>query len=368
MCLISFFGIKRIVIGDNARGTGYLRQDRPYNIAEGFINNNFGGTNSYFILVESAGSLLKADILRSMDALQGYILKEVPQAGSSLSIVQAIKALNMFMFDGKREFFIIPDNDDTIAQYWFLYTLSGFPYDYDHLINRQENIANIKFDLKDHKAKTVDLVVAKTREFLNSRRDFPATFSFAGGDIGIFYAINDIIKKTMFPNVLFISALIFFYMSFAYRSFIAGWILFLPLLFSNLLVFAMFGFMGTPITTDMLPLVSLSEGLGINYGIYILARFYDEMKQKRMTYRRVLFHTLITSGKAVFFSGFIVSLGIFVWVFSPILYQARLGVNLCFILILNMVASLVMIPVFVWWIKPRFLFGNVGVRLKRRRG
>jgi uncharacterized protein len=365
--LVSLVGIGKIVIGDNTEGSNYLYPHSPYNIAEGFINRNFGGTNSYFILVESPDSLLKADALRGMDNLQNYLLENVPQAGASLSIAQSIKGLNMFMLEGKRENFRIPDQDDLIAQYWFLYTLSGFPYDYDHLISRDEKAANIKFDLKDHKSTTVTLIANKTAQYLKTLPKSNLVFSYAGGDIGVFYAINDIIRKSMVPNIAFITLLIFLYVSLIYRSITAAWLLFLPLIFSNLIVFGIFGFSKTPITTEMLPLVSLSEGLGIDFGIYILARLYDELRHKRMAHRNILRHTLITSGKAVFFSGLIVSSGILVWVFSPILFQARLGLNLCIVLLLNMVTALCMIPVFVWWIKPVFLFGRIRFRLKKRK-
>ncbi len=290
----------------------------------------------------------------------------MPQVGSSLSVVNAIKALNMFMFEGKRGYFKIPDKDETVAQYWFLYTVSGFPSDYDHLISRDETMSNIKFDLRNHKSSAVNLAVRKTKEFFKNNKFKNIKFSYAGGDIGIFYAINDIIRRTIIPNALFISLIIFLYVSFIYRSFIAGLFLLLPLIFSNLLIFSLFGFAGIPINTEMLPLVSLSEGLGINYGIYILARLFDEMRAKKKTYRNILALTLVTSGKAVFFSGSIVSLGIFVWVFSPILFQARLGITLCLSLILNMVTSLVMVPVLVWWIKPEFLFGKLRRRLRLR--
>jgi len=366
ICLISFVGINKIVIGDNTEGTSYLYPNTPYNRAESFINDNFGGTNSYFVLVQDEDSLLNIDTLTAMDNLQNYILKEVPQAGSSQSVVHSIKALNMFMFDGKISHFRIPQNNDTIYQYWFLYTLSGFPNDYDYLISPDERNANIKFDLKDHMSSTVNLITDKTRGYFSMHKDLPARFSFAGGDIGVLYAINDIIKKTIIPNIAFISCLIFFYVSFIYRSFTAGWILFLPLVFSNLFVFSLYGFLGTSLTTETLALAALSEGLGINYGIYILARLHDEMKRKKRTYKNILYYTLITSGKAVFFSGFIVSTGIFIWIFSPILFQAKLGLNLCLALILNMITSLIMIPVFVWWIKPKFLFGRVRVKLKQK--
>ena len=364
--LVSFFGINKITVGDNTEGSSYLYPNSPYNRSENFINKNFGGTNSYYILAESDDSLVRENSLKAMDKFQSYLVDEMPQAGSASSLVNSIKALNMFMFEGKRKYFVVPENDETIAQYWFLYTLSGFPSDYDHLISYNEKSANIKFDFKDHKSTTVNSAVSKTKSFFEENKSPGVKFSYGGGDIGVRYAINDIIKKTIIPNVVFISLLIFLYVSFVYRSFVAGWILLLPLILSNLIVFSIFGFLGTPISTEILLLASLSEGLGINFGIYILARLFDEIREKKRTYKNILCHTLVTSGKAVFFSGFIVSLGIFVWIFSPILLQARLGVNLCLSLILNMAISLIMIPVLVWWIKPKFLFRGVRSRLKKR--
>ena len=369
VCLLSLFGIQRIIIGDNTEGSSYLYPHSPYNTAEQFINTNFGGTISYYVFAESKeGSLLNADALHAMDSLQVYLSKQIPQIGSSVSVANAMKALNMFMFEGKPSYFQVPEQDDIIAQYWFLYTVSGFPSDYDHLISKNERYANIKFDLKDHKSSTVAQTVKKTKDFFRRYSFDTVAFHYAGGDIGILYATNEIIRKTFIPNVVFISLLIFMYVSFVYRSPIAGWMLLLPLIFSNLFVFSLFGFLGTSITTETLPLACLSEGLGINYGIYILARLYDEINEKRRTYKNILHYTLITSGKAVFFSGFIVSLGIFVWIFSSILLQVRLGLNLCLALILNMVTSLVMIPVLAWWIKPKFLFKRVRRRQIKKGG
>jgi len=365
--LTSVFGIKNIVVGDNSEGSSYLYANSPYNVAERFINTNFGGTNSYYLLAESDGSLLKPKKLKAIDNLQIHLLRETLQAGSADSLVNAIKALNMFMLDGKRENFFIPESERTISEYWFLYTYSGFPSDFDHVISKDEKIANIKFDLKDHKSTTVDYIVNKTKEYLKTYKPKDVKFSYAGGDIGILYATNDIIKKTIIPSILCISLLIFLYVSFVYRSFAAGGLLLLPLFISNVIVFSFFGFFGTSLTVETLPLVSLSGGLGVNYGIYILARLYEEMREKKKTYKNILYHTLVTSGKAVFFSGFIVSLGISAWAFSAILLQVKLGLNLCVSLMLNMITSLIMLPVFVWWIKPRFLFGKVRVRFVRRK-
>lgn len=363
--LISFVGISKIVVGDNSQGSSYLYPESSYNRAEKFINTHFGGTNSYYVLVESDRSVLSGEALTAMDGFQAY-LEDIPEVGSTVSVANAIKGLNMFMKEGKERYYTIPESDQTIAEYWFLYTLSGFPSDFDYLISRDEKTANIKLNVKDHTAKTIARIVEATRQYASRFQSPHVRFRYAGGDIGILSAVNDIVRRTILPNILFISLLIFIYVSFVYRSFAAAGLLLLPLTLSNLIVFSLYGFLGTSITVETLPLASLSEGLGINYGIYMMARLYQEMREKKMTYKNILYHTLITSGKAVFFSGFIVSLGIFAWIFSSILLQVKLGLNLCIALILNMVISLVMIPVLVWWIKPSFLFGKMRLRLKNR--
>ncbi|MCD6093607.1 MAG: MMPL family transporter [Candidatus Omnitrophica bacterium] len=366
--IISIFGIKRITVGDSREGSSYLRRKSPYNISESFINSHFGGTNSYYILAQSKNSILKSYKLKAIDSLQNYLLKNTPQAGYANSIVNAVKSLNFFMFAGDRNYYRIPEADRTISEYWFLYSISGFPGDFDYLISRDNRKANIKIDLKDHKASTINLIVANTKKWIEKHKDIKdLKFSYAGGDSGILYAVNDIIKKILIPNVLFITLLIFLYVSFSYRSFVAGWLLLVPLIFSNLIVFSLFGFLRTSITTATLPLAALSEGLGINYGIYIIARMYEEMKNKRASYKNILKKVLTTSGKAVFFSGFIVSLGVLVWVFSNILLQASLGFNLCMALLLNMFTSIIVLPIMVWGIKPKFLFGRVKDRFKKRR-
>ena len=125
-----------------------MSPNTPYNISEKFINTHFGGTNSYYILISSKDQILSSKNLKEIDALQNYLLKRVRSAGSADSVANVIKALNMIIFGGDKKHFSIPEDDKTIAEYWFLYTISGFPGDFDHLITRDKKIANIKIDLK----------------------------------------------------------------------------------------------------------------------------------------------------------------------------------------------------------------------------
>lgn len=359
--LVSLLGIKRIVVGDNSFGSSHLYPWSRYNQAEKFINENFGGTNSYYILVDGGreDSLIDSEALNKIDALQRYLLKNVDQAGYAVSVTDYVKGLNFAMFGGDRRYFVIPENNRTIAEYLFLYEISTFPGDFEPVITLDYSKANIKVDLKDHKASTISNILSKTKEWVKqniSKKD-GIKFMLAGGDIGMLAAINDIISKSIIPNILFISMLIFFYIYFIFGSFSAGALLLVPLLFSVAVAFGIFGLTGMSLTVETIPLAALSEGLGVNYGIYVLTRLYQEAKRhSHPTYKEALGATLVTSGKAVFFSGTIVSIGVFVWLFSDIRLQARLGLTLGLTLIINMVASLVLLPVLISIFKPRFIF------------
>ncbi len=359
--LIGMFGVKKAVIGDNTEGSSHLYPASPYNKAERFINQHFGGTNSYYIFVEGKQDLmLDSGVLKEMDSLQNFLRQEVDEVGYTISLVDYVKAMNMAIFGGKKEYFSIPPKTKTVAEYVFLYDISSFPGDFTPVVSDDYAFANIKVDLKDHKAQTIDKIIYKTEEWLNmhsSSGNPGVEFRYAGGDIGVLAAVNDIIRTNIFSNIIIIACLVLIYVSIASGSISAALFLLLPLSLSILIVFAILGFSGTSLTLEILPLASLSMGLGVNYGLYILFRMHEEAR-RRKGMARVLKTSLLSSGKADFFSGMIVSLGVLVCVFSNIRLQAVFGATLAAALILNMVGTLVLLPILISLFRPKFIFGK----------
>jgi hypothetical protein len=52
----------------------------------------------------------------------------------------------------------------------------------------------------------------------------------------------------------------------------------------------------------------------------------------------------------------VISTGVLAWIFSSIKFQAKLGAALGSLLLINMLAALFLLPIFIMIIKPRFLF------------
>ncbi len=354
----ALFGTSQLVVGDKKPGTSLLYSQSPYNRAEAFTSLNFAATDPYYIFVEGKqqDAFLSSEALKEMDSLQRYLEKEVKSTGRTLSLVEYVKGMNMAMFAGNREEFKIPDNDRTIAEYLFLYSLTGFPGDFDPVVNSNYRYANIKVDLRDHKAVSMNEAIAKTSEWIKrTHRNKNIDFYYAGGNIGMMAAVNQIVGDQLKINSLATSCLVFLCLVFAYGSLVSGWLLILPLVFRTLLVLGILGYLKVGLTAEMIPVIALGIGFGDDFGIYIVSRLKDELQERRGSLKEALIESMSTSGKAVFFTGLTLTIGIATWMFSPILMQVRLGALLGFFIFFNVIGTLMVLPSMIMTVKPKFL-------------
>ncbi|MFC1461348.1 RND family transporter [Verrucomicrobiota bacterium] len=168
LALVGFVGARKLAVGDNEPGSALLYPDSPYNRAESYINDKFTGSNPFYIFVEGKeyDALISSDVLKEMESLQKYLVSQIPQAGYSLSLANYIKGLNFTMFNFDPQYLKIPDSDKTIAEYMFLYTCSGFPQDFTPVVDEDLQLANIKVDLKDHRAETINATIKATQDWI----------------------------------------------------------------------------------------------------------------------------------------------------------------------------------------------------------
>jgi predicted RND superfamily exporter protein len=116
-----------------------------------------------------------------------------------------------------------------------------------------------------------------------------------------------------------------------------------PLALTSVLCEALMAQLGIGIKVATLPVIALGVGIGVDYGIYI----YSELERKLyagLPLQEAYYETLMTTGKAVSFTGLTLGIGVCTWIFSPIKFQADMGVLLFFMFIWNMVGSIWLLP------------------------
>ena len=100
----------------------------------------------------------------------------------------------------------------------------------------------------------------------------------------------------------------------------------------------------------------MGVGVGIDYGIYLLSRICEEYVAQEHDLKRAIYASLTTTGKAIMFTASIMLLGILPWYFlSDLKFMANMGLLLVAIMLINMVLSLVVLPLLVWFVNPNFM-------------
>ncbi|MBA1443478.1 MAG: MMPL family transporter [Chromatiales bacterium] len=104
--------------------------------------------------------------------------------------------------------------------------------------------------------------------------------------------------------------------------------------------------------------LSIAMGRGVDYGIYMISRLREEMQATAGDWTKSLENTLNTTGSAVIVS-VLVLLGCFIPLLNTDLANTwGLGIYISEALLIDVVTALLLLPLLVKWLKPKFVFGD----------
>ena len=102
-------------------------------------------------------------------------------------------------------------------------------------------------------------------------------------------------------------------------------------------------YLGIGIKVATLPVVALGVGIGVDYSIYIYAKMETYLHQN-MSLIEAYYNTLKTTGNAIVLTAVTLAIGVITWVWSPIKFQADMGILLTFMFIWNMIGAIWLLP------------------------
>jgi predicted RND superfamily exporter protein len=101
--------------------------------------------------------------------------------------------------------------------------------------------------------------------------------------------------------------------------------------------------MGIGVKVATLPVIALGVGIGVDYALYLLSvqlHFQRQGLSLSQSYRNAVSFT----GRVVGLVGITLAAGVVCWVWSPIKFQADMGILLTFMFLWNMLGALILIP------------------------
>ncbi len=347
-CLLAAVGWSTslaLKIGDLDPGAPELRADSRYNRDVKFMNAAYGASSDVFaVMVETPpGACTQYDTLMRLDALE-WSLRYQPGVESSNSMAQLTRRVVVGLSEGNLKW------DHLIANQQMLNTATS--YAPRGLYNDACDLLTLYLYLTDHKADTLANISQKVAQFAEHNDSDDVKFVLAAGSAGIEAATNEVVKVAWRTMLLLVYGAVILLCFITFRSWRAVVVAILPLMLTSVLAETLMVVLGMGVKVATLPVIALGVGIGVDYALYILsvtlARLRAGDSLSEAYYRALLF-----TGKVVLLTGVTLAIGVLTWAWSPIKFQADMGILLTFMFLWNMLGALILIPSLATFLLPQ---------------
>lgn len=348
-------GIARLHVDDST--LLYFSPDHPIRTDDQVINKAFGGTNTIYFLVEGeqADSMKDPRVLVAMEKLQDFLGRQ-PEIGKTQSLADLVKRMNKAAHGDQSGYSVIPKDQASIAQYLFLYTLSGDPQDFDNYVDSDYKKSLVWAYVKTDSTAYFKELVEKVQPLL--AREFPPGVKVRiGGTLAEIAAVNDAVVREKIANTAQMALVIFVLTSLMLRSVVGGLFVVIPVLIIVAANFGVMGWLGIPLDMGTATTASMAIGIGADYEIYLLLRFREELARLHDV-KLASERTLQTSGKAILFITLALVGGYVVLFASDFAFYYRLATAVIMTMVISALSAILFLRAMILVIRPRFIFGG----------
>jgi uncharacterized protein len=354
-------------IGYSTPGTPLYQPTAKVNQDIAEVGRNFPLEDGWVILTTPSypdqQSVLGPNVLRMVTDLRSYLFND-PKVGQVVAFSSTVTdPFNEMFHYGYPKYLAVPESLEMSGNLWFLFLNGSAPGELERFIsNRSNNDTCIRVLLRDHTYGTLNDIRAELAKFVQERVAPDPNLSrvevhFLAGIAGLYLAANDVLKQLDFLNISFVLAVVWLFCVVSFRSFVAGFMFLFACVLANFGAFIYMNARGIGLTIDTIPVISLGIGLGVDYGIYMVSRIRDEV-MGGMEVDDAIVLALKSTGVAVFNTFLVMIGGIIPWVFSPLLFHSEMSTLLIFLMGTNMIAGVIVLPCYLSWARPKFVFGG----------
>jgi hypothetical protein len=247
------------------------------------------------------------------------------------------KVINAGWNEGNMKWRVLPRNQSVLTQsVAHVPTSSG-------LLNSDCSVMPVMIFTKDHKAETINTIIRRIQGFTDKHSSDQIQFRLATGNVGVMAASNQEVEAAQFPILIYVYTAIILLCLLTFRTIAGTLCIIIPLALVSLLTYALMSMLQIGLKVNTLPVVALGAGIGVDYGIYIYNRL-SEFLSDGLLINRAYELTLATSGFAVLFTAITLTIGVMTWIFSPLKFQADMGILLMFMFFVNMLGAVILLP------------------------
>ncbi|PKO39298.1 MAG: RND transporter [Betaproteobacteria bacterium HGW-Betaproteobacteria-18] len=336
MAVVGYTVSTHLQVGDLDPGAPELRADSRYNRDNAFMVENYAASGDILVVMVKTAEdqCTRYQNLSLVDEL-GWQLEQLPGVEATNSMAKLSRIATAGYNEGNFKWLDLVPNNDVLGG-----VQTRAPRE---LFNQTCSLLTLYVYLQDHKAETLSRVVNAVEAYVASHDNPEARFLLAAGSAGIEAATNIVVKQATHDMMFWVYGAVTLLCWITFRSWRAVVCAVLPLVLTSILCEALMVAFGMGIKVATLPVIALGVGIGVDYALYVLSIMLARMRQGD-SLSEAYYQALLFTGKVVMLTGFTLAIGVATWAFSPIKFQADMGILLAFMFIWNMLGALLLLP------------------------
>ncbi|WP_372526654.1 efflux RND transporter permease subunit [Piscinibacter sp.] len=347
LCAVGVAGSLKLQFGDLDPGAPELRPESRYNRDNAYITSHYGLSSDLFaIMVRTPpGDCDKYAALLESDRL-AWALRQDPGVQDVSSLPELVRRYTAGGFEGSPKWMTLPRNQ-TLVNTAVRPALMNNP----ELSNQGCAITPVIAYLADHKAETLSRVLGIAEAFAARHDTDTLAFLPAAGSAGVEAVTNIVVRRSNMTMLIVLYGAVTLLCFATFRSWRATVVALVPLVITSFLCEALMVALGIGVKVATLPVIALGVGVGVDYALYLLSVQLAQQRAGvplRLAYKRAVLFT----GKVVAMVGLTLAAGVITWAWSPIKFQADMGLLLTFMFVWNMLGALVLIPALSHFLLP----------------
>ncbi len=320
---LSIFGMTKVWIDSSFLEK--FEKDSDIVLTDSFINNNFGGTSTLNVILESStpDAFKQPGALEQLIVMQDDVETSLDIVGDSFSLSDYLKRMNKVMHADNEVFNTIPNSSELIAQYLLLYEMSGDPENLWQVVTDDFKKVNLTFQLKSDNSKALNSAIDIVEKYRSDFDKLRIELNYAGSGYKAL-VFTDLILKGQVSSLLMSLIIVVILLGFIFKNYKLGFIGAIPIVITTFISFGIMGLFNIPLSSTTALISSIAIGIGIDYAVHFIDRYriYAEgTGDKKLTMQHTMYH----SGRAILFNAVVVIAGFMVLMASVFPPNRTLG-------------------------------------------
>jgi len=318
----------------------YLGDRHPAVMSMDRLDELFSGSNQVMIEIDTGlrDGLKNPGLLNEIVALEEFL--EEHGVKKSMSLTHIVREMNQRFHADDPAFYAIPDDQATISQLLLLFSFQGGSLGALSLSDFSAGEV-----MGFHALKTGEEQIALVKnvsEYLEAHFEGVSAVRMVGPtriQASMFTSIARSQLTSLLTSILAAGVIVILLM----RSFSAGIVSMIPLLFTVLFNFGLMAFAGKSLDIATLMISSITIGIGIDYGIHFIERYREEQSETKSR-SQSLIRAAQTTGTGIVYNALALALGFGIMILSAFQGLQNFGLLIAMTMVVSAIGAFAVIP------------------------